>query len=183
MKNLSKLIAVVLTSSALFFASNVKAQTTPPPPSPTTTYDPFSLSIGVDVGIPTGVATAASNIMLGGTGQFQIRPSQSFAITLTSGYYDLIGKSDPADDLDLKGFQIVPLQAGAKVFLGENFYVGAEAGAGFVTTEHGNTKLLIAPAVGYSTKYLDLSVKYESITGQDYNYGFVGARVAYNFGL
>jgi hypothetical protein len=185
MKNLSKLIAVVLTSSALLFASNVKAQTTPPPaaPSPTNTYDPFSLSIGLEVGIPTYVAHTASNIELGGTGQFQYRPVQSFAVTLTSGYYDIVGKTIPSQNLNYKGFQIVPVQAGPRFFLTENFYAGVEAGAGFVTTLHGNTKFLVAPGIGYATKYLDLGVRYEAITGQGYNYGFVGARLAYNFGL
>jgi hypothetical protein len=47
----------------------------------------------------------------------------------------------------------------------------------------GNTKLLLEPGVGYANKKWDFGIAYESLTGQQDNYGFVGLRIAYGFSL
>lgn len=76
----------------------------------------------------------------------------------------------------------MPVKIGAKAFFSPNMYFGAEAGAGFVTN-NGNTKLILSPALGYASKSWDVSARYENFSGQGINYGVVGLRLAYAFGL
>jgi hypothetical protein len=175
MKKLSNLAAAALIGAALLFASNVKAQTTP--------ANAVRLGIGVDAGIPTGRASNSSNFELGGTARLQYGLSNNFALTLTSGYYDLMGKNNPRTGNDYNGFQIVPVKIGVKEFFASNLYVGAEAGAGFVTTVGGHTKLDLSPTLGYANTHWDVGVHYDNFSGQGFSYGLLGLRLAYGFGL
>lgn len=186
MKNLSKLIAVAFTATALFFTSNVKAQSIDP--------NKFRFGIGVEGGIATGNAHDYSNLELGGTARVQYGLSNNLALTLTSGYYNFFGKTEPGTDLKYQSLGMVPVKAGIKAFFTKNLYFGAEAGAGFETKTflpqgydnrdyEKDTKLILSPAIGYANKSWDVGVRYENFSGQDNGYGLVGLRVAYGFGL
>jgi hypothetical protein len=90
---------------------------------------------------------------------------------------------------------MIPVKAGAKAFFTPSFYFGAEVGAGFETSAFGSikdannslldkqAKLILSPSVGYATKSWEVSARYENFSGQGNNYGLVGLRVAYGFGL
>ena len=188
MKNSNKLIAFAIAGVAILFANSVKAQTVP--------VNAFRLGFGVEGGVPTGNAHSISNIELGGTGRLQYGASSNLAITLTSGYYNFFGKSDPyAVNTKYASLGMVPVKAGIKAFVNSGFYFSAEAGAGFETrafgVEHGvstegaekDTKLILSPGLGYATKSIDVGVRYENYSGQSNNYGLVALRVAYGFGL
>jgi len=175
MKKLSNLAAVALIGAALLFASKVKAQTTP--------ANAVRLGIGVDAGIPTGRASNSSNLELGGTARLQYGLSNNFALTLTSGYYDLIGKQNPNNNRYYKGYQIVPVKIGVKEFFAKDLYVGAEAGVGFVTTVGGHSKLDLSPTLGWANNHWDVGVHYDNFSGQGFSYGLLGLRLAYGFGL
>jgi hypothetical protein len=83
------------------------------------------------------------------------------------------------NDLD-----IIPVKAGLKAFISSNVYIGAEVGAGFeVDNGGGNTKLIASPTIGYASKKWDVGLRYESFSGQGNNYGLLGLRIAYGFGL
>jgi len=174
MKNLSKLIAVALTSAALFFTSSVKAQTTP--------ANAWRLGVGLETGIPTGLENEHHKFELGGTARLQYGITKSFALTLTSGYYNFIPTKNPVTDQDYKDIQVVPVKIGFKEFFAPNIYFGAETGVGFVTTT-GVSKFIWTPALGYATKNLDIGIRYEHFSGQDLNFGVVGLRIAYGFAL
>ena len=112
----------------------------------------------MESGIPTGNAHDFSNYAPGGTARLQLDASDHFAWTLTSGYYDLVGKdvtvvtpggTATAQAADLG---IVPVKLGIKEFFASKFYFGAEAGAGFETASGGNTKLILSPALGFANK-------------------------------
>ncbi len=134
MKTMTKVIAGAFTAAAIFIGSNVNAQTTP--------ANKLRLGVGLELGAPTGVAHDRSNFELGGTARLQYGVSDNVALTLTSGYYNFFGKnidlgagtSVKADDLG-----IIPVKAGIKGFIANNFYLGAEAGAGFEVTGTGGT--------------------------------------------
>jgi hypothetical protein len=171
MKNSTKLIAAAVTAVALFLGTtDVKAQTNE--------KSAWRLGFGVEGGIPTGDISDGSNFQLGGTARLQYGVADNLALTLTSGYYNFFAKDEGVSDLGL-----VPVKLGIKSFFTDNLYVGAEAGAGFETRENGNTKLLLSPALGWADKHWDFGVKYENFSGQSNNYGAVGLRVAYGFGL
>lgn len=186
MKKLTTLAATALTGVALLIGSNVKAQTIAP--------NKLRFGIGVEGGAVTGNAHNYSNLELGGTARLQYGVSNNLAFTLTSGYYNFFGKEEPGTDVKYQSLGMIPIKAGIKAFFSSNLYFGAEVGAGIETKtflpqgvdeRFGNkdTKLILSPALGYATKHWDVGVRYENYSGQSNNYGLVGLRLAYGFGL
>jgi hypothetical protein len=195
MKFFTKIIAGSLTMAAMFIGLNVKAQIIP--------KNGLRLGLGVEGLLPTGNLHNISNIGAGGTMRLQYGVANNLAITLTSGYYNFFGKTVNGYLADgngnnipakIKNLGMVPVKVGIKSFFTNNLYFGAEGGAAFETTGFGaikgfesgykkNTKLLLTPGVGYSSKSWDVGVRYENYSGQSNNYGAVGLRIAYGFGL
>lgn len=191
MKNgITKIIAGISVALALFTTTNVNAQTTP--------ADKWRLGVGLEVGRPIGNAHDISNFELGGTARLQYGLSNKTALTLTSGYYNMFGKSYTQrfvtpngvieTTVDGKDLGIIPVKLGIKSFLAHRLYFGAEAGAGFETTSlyadgSKSTKLILSPTIGYATKVIDLGLRYEGFFGQGNSYGLIGLRIAYGFGL
>jgi len=175
MKNLSKLIAVAFTASALFLSTNVKAQTSG-------NHD-WRFGIGAEVAVPTGQEHDQSNIAVGGTARLQYGLSPTVALTLTSGFIDILGKENPNDPNGGKylSIPIVPVKVGIKDFVSQNVYLGLEGGAGFVTN-NGNVKVIGAPAIGYASKSWDVALHYDQYFGT-YQFGTLGLRLAYAFPL
>lgn len=164
-------MAAIIALSTLFLSNTVKAQTAP---------GPWRLGFGIEGGLPTGDANDFYNIQIGGTVRLQYSLKKNLALTLTSGYYHFIKKDEIAGLSDL---QMIPVKVGIKSFFAPHLYFGAEAGAGFELNESNNTKLLLSPALGWAGKSWDFGVKYENFSGQKNNYGVVGLRVAYGFGI
>jgi len=178
MKKSTKLVAAALIAGALFIGNNVNAQTT------TTPANPWRFGIGLEAGAPTGNAHTISNFELGGTARLQYDVTNNFAWTLTSGYYNMFGKEVPTiPNAKYESLGIVPVKVGIKAFFASDLYFGAEAGAGFEAHIGSNTKLILSPTLGFANKTWDVGVRYENFSGQSDNYGLVGLRVAYGFGL
>jgi hypothetical protein len=188
MKKSTKLIASAIAAVAIFLGSNVKAQTVP--------VNQFRFGVGLEGGIPTGNAHDISNFELGGTARLQYGVNSSLALTLTSGYYNFFGKDVPGlVDTKYASLGMIPIKAGFKAFLNSGFYIGGEVGAGIETKVFGaykgentdglskDTKLILSPGLGYASKSWDVGVRYENYSGQSNNYGLVGLRIAYGFGL
>jgi hypothetical protein len=177
MKTTTKLVSTAIAAVALFIGTNVNAQSTTP-------VNPWRFGIGLEAGAPTGNAHSTSNFELGGTARLQYDVNSSFAWTLTSGYYNMFGKAVPAvPNTNYASLGIIPLKAGIKAFISDNLYLGAEAGAGFEVHSGSDTKLILSPTLGYASRKWDVGVRYENFSGQSNNYGLVGLRVAYGFGL
>ena len=187
MKTTTKLLAAALFAVAIFFGSNANAQTITP--------NKFRFGVGVEGGLVTGDAHDFSNLELGGTARLQYGVSNNLAITLTSGYYNFFGKNEGlGDNTKYQSLGMVPIKAGIKYFFTPNVYFGAEAGVGIETKTflyqgqdeafaEKDTKLLLSPGIGYANKHWDVGVRYENYSGQSTNYGVVGLRLAYGFGL
>jgi hypothetical protein len=195
MKKTFKLLTVAAAAMAIFFAADsAKAQTTPP--------NQWRLGIGVEGGLVTGQAHNIYSSDLGGTLRLQYGAAKNLALMLTSGYYNFFGKDintvpGSGNDYKYHSYGIVPVKAGIKAFLGDNFYLSGEVGAGFETSAFGttqnpttypygtekNVKLLLSPGLGIAGKSWDVGVRYENFSGQDQNFGTVNLRLAYGFGL
>jgi hypothetical protein len=196
MKTTTKFLATALTAAAIFFGTNVKAQTVP--------KNALRFGVGVEGLLPvSGQLKDISNVGLGGTARLQYGVANNLALTLTSGYYNYFGKENTYETFSgttvtrvtqkAVDFGMVPIKAGIKAFVSDGFYVGGEVGAGFETKDayrgatgelNGKaTKLILAPGLGYASKSWDVGARYENFSGQDNNYGIVGLRVAYGFGL
>lgn len=173
MKNNLKTIVAVL---AVCFAGSVQAQET------AENYDQkFKLGVGVNAGY---VFDDAYGLALGADVRLQYDLSQKTSLTLTTGFTNLF-KKDATKDL---GF--IPVKAGFKGFIWEDrFYLMGEIGAGIaVTNSYDQTSLILAPSIGYATKTIDLSLRYEHYSdfvgaNGDKGIGQVAFRVAYGFKL
>jgi hypothetical protein len=176
MKTTTKFIAGAIAAVALFFTtSTVKAQDS---------QNVWRLGIGLEAGVPTGNAGDVSNFELGGTARLQYDLKSNISLMLTSGYYNMFGKKLEGTDLKYPSIGIVPVKLGLKAFFAPKWYVSGEAGAGFETNEGGNTKLILAPGIGWAGNHgVDVGLRYENFSGQNVSYGLVGLRVAYGFTL
>ncbi len=187
MKKMTKIIAVAFTAAALFIGTNVIAQSTP--------KSALRLGLGVEGLLPTGNLHDISNVGVGGTARLQYGLADNLALTLTSGYYNFFGKELGNTNIKTASYGMIPVKLGVKAFFTQNLYFGAEVGAGFETKTFGalkgqeteglskNTKLIASPGIGYASQKWDVGVRYENYSGQSNNFGTVGLRIAYGFGL
>jgi hypothetical protein len=177
MKRMTKLIAAAFTAAALFIGTNVNAQST--------SNSALRFGIGLEGFAPVGHLHNGSNFGIGGTARLQYGIADNLALTLTSGYYNFFGKNVdlPGGTVKANDLGIVPLKAGIKAFVSQNIYLGAEVGAGFETRSNGNTKLIASPGIGWANRSWDIGARYENFSGQSNNYGTIGLRIAYGFGL
>src|ERR1700739_38133 len=105
MKKFTKLMAATLGMLAIFFTANAQSQT-----STTTQPSPWRLGIGLEAGIPTGNATDISNFLVGGTLRLEYGASKDFAVMLTAGYYDMLGKTVANSSVKYPSLTMVPVK-------------------------------------------------------------------------
>jgi hypothetical protein len=174
---------LVVFSLSVFFANNAFAQNT----ENTNNYNKgFRLGLGLNAGYPLA---DPYKLVLGGDVRLQYDLSKRYSFTVTTGFTNLFVNKKDGSDL---GF--IPAKAGFKAFVwNDEFYVMAEAGAAFsVTNKYNKSSLLLAPSVGYATKYIDISLHYEQYSDfrrinndgtQGKGFGQLGLRLAYGFKL
>ncbi|GGH00911.1 hypothetical protein [Mucilaginibacter phyllosphaerae] len=186
MKKMTKIIAAACTAAALFIGTNVNAQTI-------TSGKGVRFGIGVEGLLPTGNLHDISNVGVGITPRLQFGVADNIGLTLTSGYLNYFGKEYDNTGIKTKSYGMIPVKAGIKAFVSQNIYLSGEVGAAFETSGFGevkggpdvdtNTKLLASPGIGWANKSWDVGVRYENYSGQSNNFGAVGLRLAYGFGL
>jgi hypothetical protein len=171
MKNLQNIRILFVAAIAMLYTTTSTAQT-----SEASNYNQkFKLGFGISGGIPTDGDDY--DWALGGDVRLQYDLSKRTSLTLTTGFTNLF-VGDDAPDL---GF--IPAKAGFKAFVWEDqFYVMGEVGAGFaVTNGYNETSFLWAPSIGYATKHLDISLRYEDY--DKFNTNQIALRLAYGFEL
>ncbi len=134
----------------------------------------FRLGFGLNGGVSTD---NDYDFALGGDVRLQYDLSKATSITFTTGFTNLF------IDNDVKDLGFIPVKAGFKAFVWKNqFYVLGEAGAAIaVTNGYNETSLLLSPGIGYATKYVDLSLRYEDYN--KFNTNQIALRIAYGFKL
>jgi hypothetical protein len=171
-KKMKKLL--LLTAVAGLFAfSSVNAQTKAP-----------KLSVGAEFGFPMGNFGDFYDFGFGGSLQYQHPVAANLLLTGSAGYTSFKLK----DDLGGGSFGTIPVKAGARYYFGENFFAGAELGAGFSTEDNGSTAFIYSPGIGVDFPVSDkgsveLGARYEAWSANSTTNGFIGLRAAFNFGL
>jgi hypothetical protein len=176
MKTTFKLIA--LAFATLFFSTGSQAQTTD--------AGKWNLGLGIETGIPTGVAKLGATNTLGGTGRLQFGVSNSFALTLTTGGYHFFPKKNPTTGIRYGSYGEIPVKIGFKEFFVKSLYIGGEIGTASEKLEKGwgPTRLDLSPALGWANKNWDFAVHYENFSRHgEKSLGLVNARIAYGFQL
>lgn len=133
----------------LIFATNVFAQTH-------NGYKRnFKYGIGINAGFPLNDPYTFN---LGGDARVQYNISETYSICLTAGYQNLFVENE-------KNFGYIPVKVGYKTFLFSNeFYVMGEIGGAFSATKAYNANsMLFSPSIGYATKKVNLSLRYEFV--------------------
>ncbi|SHG34924.1 hypothetical protein SAMN05443549_103350 [Flavobacterium fluvii] len=183
MKTTEKIKIVLVLAISTMFATNSHAQEA----ANTKNYDQgFRLGVGLNAGY---AAHDPFKLTLGGDARLQYDLSKRYSVTLTTGYSNLFVSEADGNDL---GF--IPAKAGFKAFVwNDQFYVMGEVGAAFaVSNNYDQTSLLLAPSIGYATKCIDISLRYEHYNdferlnnngSQGIGVGQLGVRVAYGFKL
>ncbi|WP_306353000.1 hypothetical protein [Flavobacterium sp. '19STA2R22 D10 B1'] len=163
MTSTRKITGLLLLAFSIFFTANVKAQD----------YEKgFRLGFGANVGATT---SDDFSVGLGIDGRVQYDLTKKMSLIGTTGYTHLFGKKDTPD----LGF--IPAKVGFKTFFGDRFYGFGEVGAGIGVTNTNQTTFLWAPGLGFATKYIDISVRYEDYG--KFDAGQVALRLAYGFKL
>jgi hypothetical protein len=181
MKITEKIKIGMVLAIAMLFANNTNAQ------SSSSNYDQgFRLGFGVTGGY---AVHDPYKLALSGDARLQYDLSKRYSLTLTTGYTNLFVSKADGKDVDF-----IPAKLGFKAFVwNDQFYIMGEGGAAFVTDPHYHkTSVLWAPSIGYATKNIDLSLRYEHYndfarTNNDGSLGKgvgqIGVRVAYGFEL
>jgi len=150
------------------------------------TYDrSLKLGVGLSGGLPL---KDPYTFNVGGDVRLQYNISETYSLTLTTGYSNLFLEDDGVS------FGYVPIKVGYKTFLFSNeFYVMAEMGGAFSVTKAygGENSIIFGPTLGYASKYIDFSVRYEILNDfpvikdglADDGLGQIMVRVAYGFDL
>tara|TARA_R110002049_G_scaffold114927_1_gene266641 strand:- start:54572 stop:55102 length:531 start_codon:yes stop_codon:yes gene_type:complete len=148
MKNITKIIVLICI---LNYSNTVFAQES------TDGYNRnFKFGVGLNGGLPLN---DPYNFILGGDVRVQYNISTTYSLCFTAGYNNLFVKNDGVD------FGYVPVKVGYKTFLFKNeFYVMGEIGGAFSATKaYDYNSMMFSPSVGYATKYVDISLRYEFI--------------------
>lgn len=114
----------------------------------------FKLGFGLNGGVPFNDPYSFN---AGADVRVQYNISETYSICFTTGYNNLFVKDNGVD------LGYIPVKIGYKTFIFSNeFYVMGEIGGAFsVTKEYEDNSMLFAPSVGYATKYVDISLRYE----------------------
>ena len=144
----------------------------------------LKLGVGLNMGLPFNDPYSFN---LGADARLQYNISDTYSICLTTGYNNLFVKDDG------KNFGYIPVKVGYKTFIFSNeFYVMGEFGGAFsITKDYNDNSLLFCPSIGYATKFVDISLRYEFLKDfpvikndqLDDGLGQIMVRLAYGFDL
>ncbi|WP_348796987.1 hypothetical protein [Flavobacterium adhaerens] len=180
MKTTAKIKMAIIVVITALFTVDTNAQEA-------TNYDQgFRLGFGLTGGY---AIHEPYKLALGADARLQYDLSKRYSLTLTTGYSNLFVSESDGNDL---GF--IPAKLGFKAFIwNDQFYIMGEGGAAFSTTnDYNKTSLLLAPSIGYATKCIDISLRYDHYNDFERlndngtlskGVGQIGLRLAYGFKL
>jgi hypothetical protein len=170
-----KRIKILLAVTAVVFSVSSYGQGRP------------SLSIGAELGVPTGDLNLTQKIGVGGTAKLAFPVGGGTAITLQSGIISFSG--DEFGTTKLPAYNFIPIKAGVRhQFVPGGFYVEPQLGYTSInnTNSSGSAKggFTYAANAGYFiNNQFDISARYEAVSKSNQTLPFIGMRLAYNFGL
>lgn len=149
------------------------------------------IGVGADFAFPMGDFGDAINLGVGGSLNLQVPVANKLNFVGEAGYLNFTSKEVLGQTYSSGA---IPLKAGLRYFLAENFYAQGQVGAAISTEENGKTGFLYAPSLGVEFPVadkmsIDFGARYEGWTGQPSGINstrtnsFIGLRAALNFGL
>lgn len=149
------------------------------------------VGIGADFAFPMGDFGDVMDYGVGGSLNLQVPVANKLNFVGEAGYLSFTSKEILGKTFSTGA---VPLKAGLRYFLAENFYAQGQVGAAISTEDGGKTGFLYAPSVGVEFPVadkmsIDFGARYEGWSGQPSGLNstrtnsFIGLRAALNFGL
>ncbi|MFN0257824.1 outer membrane beta-barrel protein [Pedobacter ureilyticus] len=147
------------------------------------------IGVGADFAFPMGDLKDGYDFGVGGSLNFQAPIANKLNFVGEAGYLSFTGKEVTFMGVTAKApsFGSIPVKAGVRYFLAENFYAQGQLGAAFSTESGGGTSFLYAPSVGVEFPVadkmaIDFGARYEGWSNNG-TASFIGLRAALNFGL
>lgn len=180
---MKKTILTILTFSVFVLSTKAQTSSTTSIKKDTTTYqkkNEFSISIGLDEGIPTAYVSKFSSFVMGASLQGEYMALRELGVTLSANYLYFLGKDGG------EGLSMLPAMAGVNYYLTPKIFLSGQLGASwYVGKESSNsdTYFTYAQGIGFQpSKRISILAKYEGINvGPSKTYSFAGLRVAYKF--
>ncbi|MDB5137575.1 MAG: hypothetical protein JWP37_4178 [Mucilaginibacter sp.] len=141
-----------------------------------------AFSAGFELAIPSN---GVYNIGLGASAKFEVPIVAPVSLSLTGGFTTLFYKSNLFNSSRTPGAAgFVPLKAGLKAYLSQNFYAEGEAGTAIETNYGKQSSFAFSIGPGFivpvnDNRGIDISFRYESWSGQLRQ---TALRFAYRFG-
>lgn len=177
-----KKVFLLTAIAGLFAFSSVKAQDA--------AMSGPKLGIGADFAFPMGDFGDVSKFGVGGSLLYQHPIANKLNLTGSAGYLSFSYKDialPGGGTLKQDALGFIPVKAGLRYFLAENFFVNGELGAAFGTADGVGTAFAYSPGIGVEfpvadKSTLELSGRYEGWSNNG-TLSFIGLRAAWNFGL
>jgi len=124
------------------------------------------ISIGAEIGMPTGDANKVFNLVEGGSIKFELALQKNLFFTLTAGYN--VFKVYPYYSYYIQDGQYIPIEIGLKNYVqGSNVFVEGDAGVSLNNNSNFTGRraaFIFAPAIGVSLvkNKIDISARFES---------------------
>jgi hypothetical protein len=149
----------------------------------------YHVNIGVDGLYNINPGSKTYNPGFGISGKFQYDVTQNLGLTFGVGYTVITADNSRVygTNPDLRpDLKMIPVKLGAKAYFLPEFYLGGEFGLVYADPYIDNKSKshlgkVLAPAIGYETNHLDLSVRYENTSHHNVYVSFVALRAAYSF--
>lgn len=177
---MKKIINVGLFAMATFICSQSIAQVS--------SAGRPSLSIGAEVGMPTGDFNASHDIGLGGSLKALFPLFDGGALTLSGGYISFSGDEIGNTGVKRQALNFLPFKAGLRYNLTPGgVYLEPQLGYTSINTSNSNTSatggFTYAANLGVMLQAIDLSVRYEGVSRDGFTWPYLGLRAGYNFKL
>ncbi|WP_293301966.1 outer membrane beta-barrel protein [Pedobacter sp. UBA4863] len=142
------------------------------------------IGVGADFAFPMGDFGDFWNFGVGGSLNFQAPIANKTNFVGEAGYLNFTSKEFAGQTVS---FGTIPVKAGVRYFLAENFYAQGQVGAAFSTESNGGTAFVYAPSLGVEFPVadkmaVDFGARYEGWSKNGTS-SFIGLRAALNFGL
>ena len=139
-------------------------------------------SVGLDVGLPTGIANLVYSLGLGLNGQMYKPLTDKFGLTGSVGYQILLGKKFSGSEFKVPTVGLIPLLVGGKYEFTPSLFGMGEIGVAIGVSNATGSNFMYSPSIGYNvSQNVDLSLKYKSIVGSGASVSQLALRVGYNF--
>ncbi|MDB5192474.1 MAG: hypothetical protein JWQ96_2037 [Segetibacter sp.] len=149
-----------------------------------------SLSIGAELGVPTGDLNVTQKIGVGGSAKIAFPVGAGTALTLSGGYVSFSGDEYQVGNAIIKrpALNFIPIKAGVRYNVVPNgIYLEPQLGFTSISTQNQEGSsgwFTYAANAGYIiNNQIDIAARYEAVNKNNTTLPFIGFRVAYNFGL